>query len=262
MTVFYYLCMFLCGATGTFAIQKYGRSNRTYQSIFVYALVTGIMAMGIFWAMSGFTLELSGRAVLYAALYSLFCLIGYFTQLPAYNYLGISEVGVFATCGRLILLMISGAILFGERLSAISVLRMVLLLAAALSLFVDGRRKAGKNESEKRAKSMKMIGVVLCLILTVESTMAGTVSKYIALDPLVPDANSLFFVTNFFVTAVSVVMLPILCRGRLGACVSEFRSIAPIQYLMILLSTAASNVSSLLSVLILLPKQAFPPCFS
>ena len=142
MTLFYYFGVFLCGATSTFAMQKYGRSNRTYQSLFVYALATGIMSMGIFFAMTGFALELSGRALLYAAIYALFCLIAYFTQLPAYQYLGISEVGVLTTCGRLILSMITGAILFQEKLSVIAILRMLLMLAAALLLFADGDRKS------------------------------------------------------------------------------------------------------------------------
>lgn len=141
MTVFYYFGLFLCGSASTFSMQKYGRSNRTYQSISVYALVTGIMAMGIFWAMSGFTLELSAVSILYATVYAALALLSYFTNLPAYRYL--------------------------------------------------------------------------------------------------------------VIVMVSLLSLPLFCRGHIGVCVSEFRSIAPMQYLMILVGTVASNVSSLLGVLIL-----------
>ena len=192
MTFFYYLGTFLCGATGTFAIQKYGRSNRTYQSIFVYALVTGIMAMGIFWVMTGFTLELSGRSVLYAAMYAALALVSYFTNLPAYRYLGISQVGVLSTGGRLILSMLAGGMLFGERLTWISVLRMALMLAATVLLFFEDRK--GKAENEARRDRKLLVGGLLCAVLIAEGTLAGVLSKYIALDPLVPDANSLFFI--------------------------------------------------------------------
>jgi drug/metabolite transporter (DMT)-like permease len=249
MTAFYYLGLFLCGAAGTFAMQKYGRDNRSYQSIFVYACVTGLMAMGIFWAMSGFTLELSGRSILYAALYAVLALVSYFTNLPAYRYLGVSQVGVLSTGGRLIFSMLAGCVLFGERLTWISALRMALMLAAAVLLFFEDRK--GTAEKEARRDRKLPVGVLLCIVLIVEGTLAGVLSKYIALDPLVPDANSLFFMTNFVIAAVSLLSLPLFCHGRIGACVSEFRSIAPMQYLMILLSTAASNVCSLLGVLIL-----------
>lgn len=249
MTVLYYLGLFLCGAVSTFSLQKYGRSNRTYQSIIVYALVTGVMAMGIFWAMSGFALELSGRSILYAAVYAALALISYFTNLPAYRYLGVSEVGVLFTGGRLILSMVSGCMLFGERLTLVSFLRMALMLAAAVLLFFEDRKK--KSEDTPHRGSKRLVGVLLCAALIVEGTLAGIVSKYIALDPLVPDANSLFFVTNLITTAVSLLVLSLLCRGHIGVCVSEFRSIAPMQYLMILLGTAASNVSTFLGVLIL-----------
>ena len=249
MTVIYYLGLFLCGAAGTFAMQKYGRDNRTYQSIFVYACVTGIMAMGIFWAMSGFTLELSGRSVLYAAMYAALALVSYFTNLPAYRYLGISQVGVLSTGGRLILSMLAGGMLFGERLTWISVLRMALMLAATVLLFFEDRK--GSSENARRRDRKQLIGLLLCAVLIVQGTLAGIVSKYIALDPLVPDANSLFFMTNLVIVTVSLLALPLFCRGHIGACVSEFRSIAPMQYLMILVSTAASNASSLLGVLIL-----------
>lgn len=249
MTVFYYLGLFLCGAASTFSVQKYGRSNRTYQSIIVYALVTGIMAMGIFWAMSGFTLELSARSILYAAGYAALALLSYFTNLPAYRYLGVSEVGVLFTGGNLILSTVAGCVLFGERLTWISLLRVVLMLTAAVLLFFEDRK--GSSENARRRDRKQLIGLLLCAVLIVQGTLAGIVSKYIALDPLVPDANSLFFMTNLIITAVSLFALPLLCRGRIGTCVSEFRSIAPMQYLMILVSTAASNVSSLLGVLIL-----------
>lgn len=249
MTVIYYLGLFLCGATGTFAMQKYGRDNRTYQSIFVYACVTGLMAMGIFWAMSGFTLELSSRSVLYATVYAALALVSYFTNLPAYRYLGVSQVGVLSCGGRLILSMVAGGVLFGERLTWISVLRMALMLAAAVLLFFEDRK--GNAEKEARGDRKRLVGVLLCAVLIVEGALAGVLSKYIALDPLVPDANSLFFMTNLVIAVVSLLSLPLLCHGCIGSCVSEFRSIAPMQYLMILLSTAASNVSSLLGVLIL-----------
>lgn len=249
MTVFYYFGLFLCGSASTFSMQKYGRSNRTYQSISVYALVTGIMAMGIFWAMSGFTLELSAVSILYATVYAALALLSYFTNLPAYRYLGISEVGVLLTGGKLILSTVAGCVLFGERLTWVSLLRVALMLAAAVLLFFEDRKENAENGVRRDRK--RLVGGLLCAVLIVEGTFASVLSKYIALDPRVPDANSLFFMTNLVIVMVSLLSLPLFCRGHIGACVSEFRSIAPMQYLMILVGTVASNVSSLLGVLIL-----------
>ncbi len=247
MTVFYYVGLFLCGASNAFATQKYGRSNRTYQSIFIYALVTGVMAMGVFWTMTGFALELNARAVQYAMIYAVVVLASYFTRLPAYRHLGVAEVGLISSGGSLVLSMLAGALLFGERLTLVSVLRMALMLASLFFLFLDRKSHAPKKTGEGK----KAIGALLGLGLVAVGVVSGICSKYIAIDPLVPDANSLFFMTNVFTSSAALICLPLLCKGKVRAIGAEFVSIAPVQYLMILISTVASNIQSLLAVLIL-----------
>ena len=205
--------------------------------------------MGIFWVLSGCSLELSSRAILYAAILAIIVLFSYFTQIPVYRHLDVAEVGVFSTGGRLVLSMLLGAALFGEKITTVSVLRIALMIAAAILLFVDARRHAPQKSSAQHRS--RIIGLLLCLGLIVNGTFSAALSKYIALDALVPDANSLFFMTNVITASASILCLLVCCRGKIRSCVAEFRVIAPFQYLMILTTTVTSNLNSLLGVLIL-----------
>ena len=44
MSVIYYIGLFACKGASTFCTQKYGRTNNTVRGVFVFALVTGVIA--------------------------------------------------------------------------------------------------------------------------------------------------------------------------------------------------------------------------
>ena len=246
MLPLYYLGLFLCSATSTFATQKYGRNTKSYRDIFVFAIVTGILAMTIFFFLTGCTLEFSLRSILYAAFYALLVLASYFTRLPVYRYMGIAEVGVITSGGSLLFTMLLGILLFNETFTIFTGLKLGLMLGAFWFLFATKRQK--NNPTIKHALGP---GLSLCAAIIAIGVLSSGFSKTIASDPLVPDANSLFFFTNVFTTLFASLFLFLQCKGNVASVASQFRSITPPQYFTIFVGTAASNVQSLLAVLIL-----------
>lgn len=250
MTILCYLGIFLCGAVSTFSMQKYGRSEQTRSGIWIYALVTGAIAMGVFWTTAGFSVTLNPRTILYAAFIAVLAIASYFTELPVYRFMGVAEVAVITTGGTLILSSISGVLLFHEELTVLSILRILLMLAAILVLFFESKHDAPSSDG-KAQKKLSVIGLLFCIGIILIGTLNTIATKYIAIDPLVTNENSLFFFTNVLVTAFAILCLFIENRGRFKGCLSNVRAVSPIQYLMILGNTVASNISSLLGVLIL-----------
>ncbi|MBQ8311434.1 MAG: hypothetical protein IJX80_10530 [Clostridia bacterium] len=250
MTVFCYFGLFLCDAASIFTMQKYGKAARDRTGIFIYALVTGIIAMAVFWGTAGFSVTLNGRTALYSAIIAVLAICSYFTQLPVYRYLGVAEIAVITSGGRLILSSVAGVLLFSEALNAISALRIVLMLVAVLLLFVE-KKKPAHDRTGEPAKKVSATGLLLCLFIILIGTVNTVVSKYIAVDAGVTDSNSLFFFANVLITGFSILFLLCESRGHVGRCITELCAVPPMQYLTILINTVASNISSLLGVLIL-----------
>ena len=256
MSVVYYAGLFLCNALGTFALQKYGRELRNRIDIVIYALVTGIISMLFFWVSSGFSIVLNQRTILYALILMILSLVSYFVQLPVYRYMGVAEVGVITVGGTLCLSVVLGALIFAERVSIISVIRISLMLVAVLLIFVQKKKKTKKNEmvdgdSFELIKTVTSIGLLLCLFIIVVSAINTIISKYIAIDENITSSDSLFFFTNALIVIFSLVFLLIENRGSPQKCISAFRSTSVKQYATIVTKTVAGSAASLLSVLIL-----------
>lgn len=246
MTFVYYLGLFLCGAASTFSMQKYGRAAQNRTGFLIYALITGLIAMGVFYATAGFSIALNAQTIFYAVIMAVLAMTSYFTELPVYKYMEVAEVVVITTGGTLIFSSLAGVLLFSEALTIISVLRIVLMLAAILVLFAEN-----KQPHSHRAKHVSLPGWILCALIIVIGTINTVLSKYIAIDVNVTNSDSLFFFANVLISIVSLLFLLLESRGCIGTCVAELRAIPPSQYLTILVSTVSSNFTSLLGVLIL-----------
>ena len=124
----YYIGMFLCSLIGRYSGQKYARSTKTAKDILVFSLITGVLATGIFYALSGFRLHFNGRTTVYALLFAALVFIGYFNLIYTYRYMSIAA-GSFIPSGILQIVMpFIGVLVFGETFSPVSLLQSVLVL--------------------------------------------------------------------------------------------------------------------------------------
>ena len=253
MTVVYYLGLFFCNAVTTFSLQKYGKAMRNKNDIFIYALTTGIMSMLFFWITSGFSIVLNGKTVFYSVVLTVTSILSYFTQLLVYKYMGVAEVSVITTGGKLLFSSVAGIILFSEKVGLVSVLRIALMLLSVLLLFLQNCKISKGKEKHKsvRAQSLFSFGLLLCLLIICIGVVSTVVSKYIAIDTNVTSSNSLFFFTNFLISCFSVASLLFGSRCHHKKFISIIRSVSFKQYLTIITKTVAGSFSSVLGILIL-----------
>lgn len=245
MLFYYYAALFGVGVVSVFANQKYARSTRNYYEIFVFALITGIMGCSVFAVSSGFKLSFTAMTAVYSAFYAVAALISYFTTIPLYRYMGIAEAGVCKSSISLVVTAISGYVLFSEKVTLLSLIRIALMLGATFAVYYNTKT----DKSLPSGNKTRLIGIVLCIIAAFGGVIATVTSKAFANDTRVTDTNSFFFLTNVIIvvfSALVVLILNISSRKR-----EKSDRIKPWQYGMIFVTTIMSNISSVISVLIL-----------
>ena len=244
MVVLYYAGLFLANTGIVFSNRKYGRSCRTLFDIFVYALVAGVTACFVFFALSGFHLSFNLRTAVYALLFTGIVFISYLTTISVYKYISASLVGTLSNALALIFTSLFGFLFLQEQAGLIPIFRILLMLFAMVFSCTGNIR----NPSNRRDF---LWGCVLCVIASLGTLGSTVITKAFATDPLVTDSNSMFFLTNVFIVAISLSVLPAMKKGSFRHTARELKSIRPTQYLMVFVNTLCSNLQSLLSVLIL-----------
>lgn len=199
MAVIYYIGLFVCAGVTTFAQQKYGRSLGSRSDIYVYALVTGVISMLFFYLSSGFSIVLNLKTLFYSLIFAGAGIAAYFVQLLVYRYMGVAEVGVITTCGKLLITSALGILLFSETVTPVSLLRIGLMTLAVLLLFMRKRKRGGDHTRQ----TLSLIGLLLCAFTVCIGVINTVVMKYVAIDPAVVSRDSLFFLTNAFIPAFS-----------------------------------------------------------
>lgn len=251
MILFYYSALFLCSIVSTFTIQKYGRASKTFTDIFVFALITSVVAMGFFSVTAGFRFEINARAFGYSAVLSFICILASVFNILTYRYLGAGEAQIFKSSVSLILSFASGFLLFKEKFTPISLIRASIMLAAILILFSPKRTKEDPNTRGKTQGKKTIAGFLFCLVTATISCASTITSKYIAIDDAVTNTNSLFFFTNVWMVLFSVLALLVLEKCNVKRLFTELSTIGRSGYACIVTNTVASNITSLLGVLIL-----------
>lgn len=240
-----YLGQFLCGALGTYSRQKYGRTARNRSDYFVYVIITGVIAMGTFCFMSGFSFSFNTRTVIYSVIFAAAIILGHVLTLLRLRLMEIMQISLISDPLSLIMTMIVGRWLFSENITWISMLR-VLLSAVAALLAVRGMKK-----TDTRDKHRFLLGVCLCVILVVQGVFTTVLQKAFAMDPGVTDANSMFFLTNAWMVAISVLILLALDKGHISHVLQDLKGLGLWQYGVTVLGTVSDNISTVLNVQLL-----------
>ncbi len=243
----YYAIYFLLRIVVVFSNQRYARISNGNKDTYVYALITGIIAMAVFYISSGFNLNLNLRTCIYGILYALTVFVCYFTSLAIYRHMGVAESGFVNSGFSLVVTVLTGLFFFGEVLSLKTSAQLILKSLTILVLFLQNR----KQKFESNVKSITLIGILICLVSATVGSASTILTKAFAVDELVTDENSFFFITNVFTTSFSLIGILINSKLSFKDAFSGFKRIPKQGYLMIVLNVLASNIIALLMVAIL-----------
>lgn len=244
MVALLYAALFTCSFFGVWSNQKYARRSRTASDFTIYALVTGLIATGVFYVTSGFNIVLNTRTCIYGLIYAAVIFANYFFSLAIYKFMGIAETTFIRSGLSLILLTLSGIVFFKETMTVTICVQIVLVLCTFLTIFL------GKGKGAK-AKGVTAIGLLLCLGAVILGVFCGIIAKAFAKDEGVTDENSFFFITNVFIVALSLVAVIISNKAspkRIGKGIAQ---ISWFGFLLIAVNVLSSNFHSLLQIEIL-----------
>jgi len=171
----------------------------------LYFLTTSVVACGVFYAFSGFNLSVNLTTAVYGFLYAIIVFFSLISSLLVYNYGTVSTINIIANAGIMIVGPIFGKLLFGDAFDWRRLLRIGLMLGAVLLVFLDSRDKEEANEDKK--KNSKGALALLTGIYVLATTLNTLLCKHYTLSPTATDENSMFFMTNVFLTLGAVAVL-------------------------------------------------------
>ena len=241
MVALLYAGNFICSLFNIWSNQKYSRRSKGSSDFFVYALITGIMAMGVFYVTSGFNIVLNTRTCIYGVVYALVIFINYFFGLAIYKHMGIAETTFINSGLSLVLMTLSGMFFFGEQITLMLGIQILLVLCTVLAIFLGNKKTA-------KSKGVTKIGILMCLGRVVLGVICGIIAKAFAEDTEVTDQNSFFFITNVFIVAFALISVIITNKFSPKEIGKKLVQISWLGYLLIAVNVLASNMHSLLQI--------------
>ena len=229
-------------------------ASRAKYSLFL--TVNGLIACFFFWLFGGFSVTATRATLIFGAIYAVIVAASILLNMAAYGMVSVTGVNVILNGCGLLCTSAMGALLFGEELSIKNIIRILIMLVAIALTFIDTKRRGGlaekSEDSQKKAGKGKMARLVTVLVLIVAVSCANTVTlKYFTLAEGAADNNSFFFFTNVFLSAgCGMVLLfeTVRRKGRIDEAAEIFK---PRAILPIVGNTAASNIGSLVGVILL-----------
>lgn len=213
-----------------------------------FVLETSIFAMLVFFVLNGFKLYINPLVTFYGFLYGVLVIFSTVSSVFVYNFATIAFVGFVSSCFNLLASQIIGAALFGEAVTLPNLLRVALMILAALVSFIGaGGFKIAVAQSVKRFT----YALILTLTLGMVGTLGTILMKYYTADTGVTDSNSFFFMTNVFSALLVIPLIPIAAKrdGVKLSSLLEFAKGRRILYTM--LTTANNNIISVVTILLL-----------
>lgn len=220
----------------------------------VYILITGIFSGLLYFAYSGFTLEINAICVLFAFLYGICSTIAGFT-ITIYNYADVATVSVTKSSLSLILTSMVGFIIFSEPAGIQRIIKLVLTLFVVFLVFINSKNEIKHDRSDGKSllsKKENFIKFLLLIGIQIPVFIFGAYqSKMVAKYAVVPDLNSYYCLTNLFMVLFGIIWIIYLShkdKDSITECISMVRSksIFTILFLLII-----GTFSALLGVIIL-----------
>lgn len=225
----------MIGISGNVMRKNYVRGTAGLRSATdIYMLVTHLFASVFLFALAKGSVALDLPTFLFAAVYAVVCGISAFTGTQAHKTVNFLYMSIFSGAGGLLVPFVfelCTGVHFGWGKLLSVLLRVVAILIPLLF------------------QKEKIRGIPLCLALFFTSGVGTVVIRVFSDSEVADNSSSMFFWTNVLI--LPVVTAQILRKYKLSDLLQDMKKIKPMQYLYIMAPTAISNVSSILTVLIL-----------
>ena len=218
----------------------------------LFLLINCLVGCLFFFSSGGGNVPVNLSTLLYAAGYALIVTGSILTGLIVLRYASISGVGILSGACSLLCTVLLGRLLFAEQIGARDWLRLCVMLIATAFVFMDAR-KAGKSTHTDAPKPRHAL---LPLALTIAAmTVIGCANtillKYFVADSNVLGENSLFFYANAILCVGAAIVFLFTGLKNKADVRASLPLLHPKRILVVAGNTALSNVSSLLSVLLI-----------
>lgn len=220
----------------------------------VYILITGVFSGFLYFAYSGFSLEINVACILFAFLYGICSTIAGIT-ITIYNYADVATVSVTKSSLNLILTSMVGFFIFSEPIELNRIIKLLLTLSVVFLIFLNSKNEIDKSGSNNRSllnKKENFIKFLLLIGIQIPVFIFGAYqSKMVAKYNIVPDLNSYYCLTNLFMVLFGIIWVLYLAhkdKDSITECISMVRSKSIFTILLLLV---IGTFSALLGVIIL-----------
>lgn len=246
------LVALFCVSLGNQSFSKICSNRAASKSKAGYALfltITGFIACIFFAAVSGFRLTLNVPTAWYSIGYASCVCFSLIYQLKAYQYADISGVTVIKSACSLIATSVMGCLLFNESITAVNILRILLMLTAIILVFADVKKNSAKPTVQKH-KNTVAFGFVIAILIA-STSVSVILMKYYTITPNVASNNSLFFFVNVLLFLFSAVWLIIINIRTPMSTAEKFSFLKPSYLISCSGNTICANLASLIGIALL-----------
>ena len=222
----------------------------------LYLTLMGFFACCVFFILNGFKIFCTPKTLYFALAFSGVCAGSVICTVNMFKFTNIASVVVLSGFGSMVAKCLIGFLVFNESLSVRTLLKIAIMTIPTVLTFLEIRRNDSSSPKTKKDRAdIKLAFIVLFLILL--SCFSTVIIKTYSNATDVADMNSMFFLTNVFMTlgALLVFSLSYLgMRGNAENAVQIKEALSIFHLLPILITaanTAASNISTLLDAKLL-----------
>ena len=210
-------------------------------------IVNSLVACLFFWCSGGFFLSLNAPTIGYSVVYALVAAVSLLSNLLVYRYASISGVNILSSGCGMVCSTVVGWFVFSEQIDERDLIRLTIMLTAVFFVFLDQKRSGCKEQEQKN----KLISLILVIaVMTLCSCANTVVLKLFAESDAVTDENSFFFFTNVILLIAALIVFAAVCLRKRGEFRASVELLRPKRLISIGGNTVCSNISSLVSVLI------------
>ena len=246
--------IFAVVGVGSKVLSKLCSNILSENSVAKYSLVlviNSIVACVFFGISGGLKIKVNTATLLYSLIYALIVAISIITGFVVYRYASISNVNIVSSSCSMVCTAVVGWIFFSENVSVTNVIRLVIMIVAIVFVFIDQKNKESAVSSTMKRKKGNLFSLVVIIAIITACGCANTVVlKAFAMSKSVTDENSFFFFTNVFLLIAALIAFTVTCLRKRGEFKSSVKLLHPKQLVVIGGNTVCSNISSLVSVLL------------
>lgn len=224
----------------------------------LYLSLNGLVGVLFFLVSGGFGLTADGRTLLFGAIGALFVAVILVCNVCLFRIASVAGIHVLQSAGSLIGAAIYGSLLFDEVIDGWRILRILLMLLAAVCIFLD---RGGHRVQKARADRPDRRGSLPLLVLFLATHTLASVGYSISLRYYLrmtenADSHSLFCFTNLFLMVGAMLVFAVMACRRPREVRPSMDTLRPVMLLLIAGTTILSNVGSLINAELVLLMDA------